>query len=394
MRSVRPLAAFDRVAFLGSLIGFASLAAGWLTLRPNRLAAGTSLNLWQTFAVWWTIAFAILWIACLALSFTRKRGAAVLMGACSDALLIATFVAAGRGSGLLLRGQSEIARVSLGGGFWLSVAGAYIVLFAARQRLRDSRLWREALSWAGVAVAAFLLGTGQLDHLSVLVEFGGYRSRFWQEAWQHVRLSAGSVCIATVVGTVLGVWATRSRVAERPVFFITNIMQTVPSLALFGILIAPLSALSFAFPALRAAGISGIGTAPALIALTIYSLLPIVQNTYIGIRQVNPAAVDAGMGMGMTRWQVFRRIEVPLAAPLILEGMRTASVQAVGLTAVAALIGAGGLGWFIFQGIGQAAPDLIILGAIPIIVMALIVDALMRAAVRLSTPRGVLRRQR
>jgi osmoprotectant transport system permease protein len=132
--------------------------------------------------------------------------------------------------------------------------------------------------------------------------------------------------------------------------------------------------------------------APALIALIVYSLLPIVRNTFVGLRQLDPAVIDAGLGMGMSRPQVFRRLEVPLAAPLVLEGVRTASVQAVGLTAVAALIGAGGLGWFIFQGLGQAAPDLIILGAIPIIVLALVVDAVMRTVVRVSTPKGLASR--
>jgi osmoprotectant transport system permease protein len=95
--------------------------------------------------------------------------------------------------------------------------------------------------------------------------------------------------------------------------------------------------------------------------------------------------------MGMSRRQIFRRIEAPLAAPLVLEGVRTASVQSVGLTAVAALIGAGGLGWFIFRGLGQAASDLIILGAIPIILLALLVDAIMRAIVRIATPKGMAR---
>ncbi len=91
----------------------------------------------------------------------------------------------------------------------------------------------------------------------------------------------------------------------------------------------------------------------------------------------------------MSRWQVFRRVEAPLAAPLVLEGIRTASIQAVGLTTVAALIGAGGFGWFVFQGIGQAAPDLIILGAIPVIILALLVDAVMRTMVKLGTPRMI-----
>ena len=188
---------------------------------------------------------------------------------------------------------------------------------------------------------------------------------------------------------MLDIWATRSTHAEKPIFFIANITQTIPSLALFGLLIAPLSALSFAFPTLREIGIRGVGDTPAIIALTIYSLLPIVRNTYVGLRQLDIAVIDAGIGMGMSRAQVFRKIEVPLAAPLVLEGVRTASVQSVGLAAVAALIGAGGLGWFIFQGLGQAATDLILLGAIPIIILALIVDNVMRTIVRLATPKGL-----
>ncbi len=154
-------------------------------------------------------------------------------------------------------------------------------------------------------------------------------------------------------------------------------------------LIAPLSALSFAFPALREFGIRGVGVTPAIIALVIYSLLPIVRNTYVSLRHLDPAVIDAGLGMGMSRPQILRRLEVPLAAPLVLEGVRIASVQLVGLATVAALIGAGGLGWFVFQGLGQAAPDLILLGAIPIILLALVVDAVMRTVVRIVTPKGL-----
>jgi osmoprotectant transport system permease protein len=107
------------------------------------------------------------------------------------------------------------------------------------------------------------------------------------------------------------------------------------------------------------------------------------------LRQVEPSVIDAGVGAGMSRSQLFLRIEAPLAAPIILEGVRTAAVQAVGLTALAALIGAGGLGWFIFQGIGEAATDLILVGAIPIVILAMLVDSLMTGMVRLATPRGL-----
>lgn len=380
----------DRVALTGSIVGLASLLPGWLTLKPNRLAAGTGLNLGESFDGAGAIAIAGLWLLCLTLSlvkFRRLRG--IALGITANALLMLTFILVGLSSSQLLQGEPAAARVSLGTGFWITMAGAYMVIFAARGQLDNRHIWRNLVSWSWILIFAILLSIGWMNDISVMKEFSGYEQRFAQELLQHVRLFGISVATATVIGIPLGIWATRNRYAERAVFFIANIVQTIPSLAVFGLLIAPLSALSFAFPVLRDIGIRGVGVAPAIIALTIYSLLPIVRNAYVGIRQVDPAAIDAGLGMGMSRWQVFRRVEVPLAAPLVLEGVRTASVQAVGLTTVAALIGAGGFGWFVFRGIGQAAPDLIILGAIPVIILALLVDGIMRTIIKLGMPKGL-----
>jgi len=128
---------------------------------------------------------------------------------------------------------------------------------------------------------------------------------------------------------------------------------------------------------------------PAIIALVVYSLLPVTRNTYVALQQIDPAIISAGAGMGMSKGQIFRKIELPLSIPIILEGVRTAAVQSVGNTAVAALIGAGGLGWLIFQGISQAAGDMVILGAIPIMVLAIAVDIIMQWLVKAGTPRGL-----
>jgi osmoprotectant transport system permease protein len=386
---MRRLISPDRVAFAGSIVGLSSLLFGWLTLKPNRLAAGTGLGLWGSFDGIAAGAIAGLWLLCLVLSLVEwKRSRGIALSVSVNIILILTFILVGLASSRLLKGEEgAIARVSLGTGFWVTLAGAYTVIFAARRQLDVKRTWRTVVSWSAPAVLAVLISVGWLNSISVIEEFAGHHLRFAQELLQHIRLFCISVATATVIGIPLGVWATRSRYAERPVFFTTNIVQTIPSLALFGLLIAPLSALSFAFPVLRDIGIRGVGVAPAIIALTIYSLLPIVRNTYVGIRQVDPAATDAGQGMGMSRWQVFRKVEAPLAAPLVLEGVRIASVQAVGLTTVTALIGAGGLGWFVFQGIGQAAPDLIVIGAIPVVILALLVDAIMRTIVKLGTPK-------
>jgi len=380
----------DTVTITGVVIGLISLLVGWLTLKPSRISAGMSLS-FHEIAGWTGLTIILtLWLVCFTLSYLRKgKLPAVLLGVAANLILVLSFVLLGLSATRLLEGEVPYARVSLGVGFWMACAASYVVIFASRQRLDNSPALRNIVSWTGVVLLLLLLIAGWFKDLSVVQEFTGREERFVQELIHHVFLVGISVTIGTILGIMLGIWATRSKRAERPIFFIANITQTIPSLALFGLLITPLSALSFAFPTLREIGIRGVGDAPAIIALIIYSLLPIVRNTYVGLRQLDIAVIDAGIGMGMSRTQVFRKIEVPLAAPLVLEGVRTASVQSVGLAAVAALIGAGGLGWFIFQGLGQAAADLILLGAIPIIVLAVIVDAVMRTIVRLATPEGL-----
>jgi len=386
----RRLVQVDRVALVGSVVGLLSLVAGWLTLKPNRLAQGTSYHIDGAITGPGADALVLVWFACLALSLWQRRARlAIALGMAGNAALIAVFIAIGAGSRHLLTGQPDLARVSLSSGVWMALAAAYSVIFAARQGLAGRATWRALVSWGWAAVFLGLVAAGWFDSLSLAREFASFRGRFFQELGTHISLAIGSTLVAAAIAVPLGVWAARSRHAERAVSYVTNIVQTVPSLALFGLLIAPLSALSFAFPVLRDFGIRGVGTAPAVIALVVYSLLPVVRNTYTGLRQTDAAAIDAGRGMGMRRTQVFWRVELPLAAPLILEGVRTAAVQAVGLTTVAALIGAGGLGWFVFQGIGQAAPDQILLGALPVLALALAVDGLMRGIVRLGTPRAL-----
>jgi osmoprotectant transport system permease protein len=373
---------------LGSILGMVSLGLGWLTLRPNRLAEGNALNIQNSLGSFW-IPIALLWLLSLALGLAGKtKRSAIVSGACGNLIIALTFIACGPSSARLLAGTSSVARVSLSSGFWLTTIGACIVIFAARQRLERTAI-SVLISWISVPFLAFLFVSGWLNHISLIQEFKSNSARFYQELGQHIFLVGVSVAAGSLLGVALGLWAARSRRAEKPIVFTANIAQTVPSLALFGLLIAPLSALSFAFPALRNLGIRGVGNTPALIALILYSLLPLIRNTLAGLRQVEPSVIDAGLGAGMSRSQLFLRIEAPLAAPIILEGVRTAAVQAVGLTALAALIGAGGLGWFIFQGIGEAATDLILVGAIPIVVLAMLVDSLMAGMVRLATPRGL-----
>ena len=134
---------------------------------------------------------------------------------------------------------------------------------------------------------------------------------------------------------------------------------------------------------LAAIGVSGIGIAPAIIALVLYALLPVVRNTYAGLAGVDRAVIETAEAMGLTRQQIFQKVELPLAMPVLLAGLRIVMVQAIGLAVVAALVGAGGLGSFVFQGLGQNAADLVLLGAIPAILLALTADFLLQSRYRL-----------
>ena len=185
---------------------------------------------------------------------------------------------------------------------------------------------------------------------------------------EHLVLVLASVGIATAVGVPLGVALTRRPGWQRPVLGTANVVQTIPSLALFGLLI-PLP-------------IFGIGTRTALVALTLYALLPILRNTVTGIASVDPALREAAVGMGMTDGQLLRRVELPLAASVILAGVRVATVIGVGLSTIAAPIGAGGLGTLVFSGVASLDNRRILAGAIPSALMALVFDALLGAVER------------
>lgn len=182
-----------------------------------------------------------------------------------------------------------------------------------------------------------------------------------QQTIVHLGLTAASLAIACFIGLPLGIFISKFRRFSRPVLAATGILQTIPSIALLGFMIP----------------VFGIGIGPAIIALLLYALLPIVRNTYTGIIGVDEAVVDAAKGMGMTAGQILMKVELPLAMPVILAGIRTATVINVGVATLAAYIGAGGLGEFIFGGIALNNSAMIIAGAAPAALLAIILDALL-----------------
>jgi osmoprotectant transport system permease protein len=178
---------------------------------------------------------------------------------------------------------------------------------------------------------------------------------------EHLLLVLASIALAIVIGIPTGVALTRKPRWTKPILTLANVVQTIPSLALFGFLI-PIPFLG------------GIGATTAIVALVLYSLLPIIRGAFTGISGVDPAVREAGRAMGMTDAQLLFQVEFPLALPVIFSGIRVATVVAIGVATIAAAIGAGGLGMFIFRGVSMIDSRLILAGAIPAALMALGAD--------------------
>lgn len=187
------------------------------------------------------------------------------------------------------------------------------------------------------------------------------RREVFQLAMEHLELVAVSMILATCIGIPVGIALARHESLKRWVMGAANMIQTVPSLALLGFLIpVPL--------------IGGIGSRSAIVALTLYALLPILRNTYTGITGVDRAVVEVARGMGMTDGQILRQVELPLSLPVILAGVRVATVISVGVATIAAAIGAGGLGTYIFRGVAMVDNQVILAGAIPAAFLAVLAD--------------------
>lgn len=195
---------------------------------------------------------------------------------------------------------------------------------------------------------------------------------------EHIQLVGISIIVAILIGVPLGIYLTANKYLADLVLQIASIIMTIPSIALFGIMIPILSTIG-----------QGIGFLPAFIALVLYSQLPIIRNTYTGINNVDPNIRDAANGIGMSTFQRLIRVEIPIAMPLIMAGIRTATVLNIGIGAIAAFIGAGGLGVLINQGIGRTNSTMIIVGAVAVSILALVADILLKFIQSKLTPKGV-----
>ena len=404
-QQARP-ARWNPVSAVLSVMGVWALAGlPFLRVAPNRMMSGEPVFFWDAMqnpvgaatalnpplaAVFPAALFPVLFLGLLLAlwvlpALAPNRAVLWLQAVVASALVAAWVALAGWQASQWVRPEAPFARTSLGGAFWALLIIFWLMATDALQRLTAALAARMVVLFAVALSIGLLLAHGAWDDLSILKEYANRSDVFAAAIARHVQIVLLALLPTLCLGVPLGWWISRRSAVGQTLFPVLNIIQTIPSIALFGLLMAPLALLAAAWPWLARAGISGVGLAPGVIALTLYSLLPVVRGTLAGFEAVPSAVVTAARGMGMAPGQLFLNVELPLALPVLLAGVRTATLQAVGLATVTALIGAGGLGAIMFEGLFSSAPDLVLLGVLPVIALAVLVDALFQVLIRLTT---------
>lgn len=370
-----PIKCHNRVLLLLACVAIAAVALPFVNVAPNRLVSGEPRALWQIWSFTPLLLGAALASAVI-LAFWPGRAAQWLTLLLSEALFIVLFWSAGQAATQMASVESPLARTSIGSGLWLWLALCLLVCSDAIRRLTPMPVWRWLLNAQFWVIPLLILFSGDLNHLSLLKEYVNRQEVFDNALAQHLTILFGTLIPALLLGVPLGMWCYRHPSRQGAVFTVLNVIQTIPSVALFGLLIAPLAGLVKSFPALAAAGIAGTGLTPALIALVLYALLPLVRGVVAGLSQVAPDVLESAHAMGMSARQCFWKIQLPLALPLLVRSLRVVTVQTVGMAVIAALIGAGGFGALVFQGLLSSALDLVLLGVVPTIALAVVLDVL------------------
>lgn len=361
----------SQTGLLFAAIGLAGLAAPFVQFKPNRIVPGEGVHLFAALnpVLGWAL-LAVFLIVLLAGCLDRWPASLRLaVGVAGSLGVIATL---GVAANHLIPPDNTLARVSPTYGFWLILLAFALMLADALNRMQLSLLSRWIMLAGAIAVIYAILATGMLDNVSVMREYAARSELFAREAVNHLFLAFGSLGLALLFGLPLGILIYETPALRRPFLGVLNILQTIPSLALFGLMIPIFGWIAANIPGAAQAGVAGIGVFPALIALFLYSLLPVVSNTLTGLTGVNPATREAAIGLGMTKSQVLTQVLVPLSLPVLLAAIRIVLVQNIGLAVIAGLIGGGGFGIFVFQGLNQTAMDLVLLGALPTIALALV----------------------
>lgn len=376
----------NNLAVLGAAVSVVSLLfLSFASYRPNRVQSGTEIAARALFgnAFYALLALVLILLALVCLSKRNKRFAAAsgVVGVLFVAALLFMLGTAAAGPAFTAVPNG---RLSIGPGFWLSLIGVFMVIRGNFNGYEKAGSIRRLLYLTVFSILAAFFISGYLNELSIMKEFFNRKDTFFEQIGRHFVLAFSSVVLGIAIGIPIGIFIYKSNKPHKAILFFINVGQTVPTLSLLGLIMAVLAFASEKSRLLGGLGLKGIGFMPAFIVLVIYALFPIVHNTLSGLKMVDGDVVQAARGMGMTNRQTLLKVELPSSLPVLLGGIRTALTQSIGNTILAGLIGGGGLGSIIFLGLAQSAPDLILLGVIPLLAVAFLLDSLLAFVVFLS----------
>lgn len=361
---------FYQLPLLASLLmGVSLFLLPVATISSNRIQAGEGLSLFDLTPqlAWIALALFVLLLGVTLIKLPK----AFLWQACLWLLLVLLIFQGVSQQLHALAAQATAQRLSFASGFWLFLVGSYVYF----QMIAWPKVaWRVGTAFALVAGLVVIIIFANFSQLGLYQEYQLKVATYWTAISQHLTLALGSTALVVVLGIILGLVIYRWQSFEGGVMLVINILQVIPTIALLGMLMIPLTYLSQQWPILAQFGIRGVGWFPAFVALVCYGLLPMVINTVTGLRSVSSEVMEAAKGLGMSEVQIFQHVTLPLAVPVIIAGIRITVTQAMGNTILAGLIGGGGLGNLIFLGLAQSAPELILLGSLTVVSLTLLVN--------------------
>ncbi|MDW7667971.1 MAG: ABC transporter permease [Bacillota bacterium] len=376
----------DKTLLLLSLVGaVVFLLLKFVKVKPNRISQGTG---YSSFEFLGNLAILILffWLLLVALSFCDNKRKNFFVFIVNLLLLLSLFWVLQISMAKYIEPNSS-ARISLSSGFYVQIFSIYMIFTTYTSKIKKYKLIKILFFLLIFLAMSFFISSGKFNDLSLIKEYTIKKSQFYNNLRIHALLTFFSVATGIFIAVPLGFLAYSKKRFENKVMIPLSIIETIPSLSLFGILLVPLANLG-RMSFFDAIGVSGIGWAPAYVALTLYTLLPIGRNTLTGFYSVEKNIKEAAKGMGMSRLQILKKIELPLAFPVIFTGIRIAFIQTIGGAVLAGLVGGGGMGTFVFLGLGEASPDLILLGVLPIVFFTVLLDYILKVIEK--TVKGVI----
>lgn len=379
------------IGFLFLISGF--IGKSFITIKPNRIVEGTVIDLYTVIKdnfVLFTVFFLL--IVGLLLLVIKYNKLWYLLVANALSFILILFYLIGDYANMAMLEYGSPARISLNMGFWLAIIGLFIIIDSGYRLDTNYNQKRSLLVFISLIIGMVLLiRMGYMDHIGLMKEYIIRQVPFIDALKTHMILTFVAAIVGLFFSVLMSYIAYKHKKYKKYLLLFTNGAQVIPTLSFLGLLMIPLTLLAKQFQFLKDLGISGIGFFPAFIVLTSYTLLPIVNQSIAGFESIDTQVIESAKAMGMTKLQLFERVELPLALPSILSGFKIALIQTTANAILAGLVGGGGLGALLFLGLAQSAPDLVTLSALSIVMIALILNALLSMMIGyIETRRGLV----